>query len=158
NEAVLIVDSVEAMLSLRYPEFEVVVVDDGSTDDTFEILRAAYDLVELPTAPTRHVLVVGEVFGTWVPRDGRAVVVVRKASVGSKGDASNAAINASRYPLVCITDADAVLDEDALLHVAKPFIDDPERVVATGGTVRAANGSVMHRGRVVDARMPTNWL
>jgi cellulose synthase/poly-beta-1,6-N-acetylglucosamine synthase-like glycosyltransferase len=86
------------------------------------------------------------------------VVVVRKESAGSKGDASNAGINASRYPLVCITDADAVLDEEALLRVAKPFTDDPERVVATGGTVRAANGSVMHRGRVIDARMPSNWL
>jgi cellulose synthase/poly-beta-1,6-N-acetylglucosamine synthase-like glycosyltransferase len=85
-------------------------------------------------------------------------VVVRKESVGSKGDASNAGINAARFPIVGVTDADAVLDEESLLRVVKPFVDDPRRTIATGGTVRAVNGSTMHRGRVVEARMPRSWL
>ncbi len=158
NEEPLIVESVEAMLSLRYPRFEVIVVDDGSTDATFDRLEQAFGLVALPLVVPPLVPVEGRVHGTWVPRDGRALVVVRKDSAGSKGDAANAGINAAQHPLVCVTDADAVLDEEALLRVAKPFVDDPERVVATGGTVRAANGSIMHRGRIVDSRMPSSWL
>ena len=158
NEELMIVESVEAMLSLRYPEFEVVVVDDGSTDGTFECLRSAFDLIELPAAAPDDVPVVGLILGMWVPRDGRPVVVVCKESSGSKGDAANAGINAARHPIVGVTDADAVLDEESLLRVVKPFVDDPRRTIATGGTVRAANGSTIHRGRVIDARMPRSWL
>jgi len=54
-------------------------------------------------------------------------------------------------------DADSLLEEESLLRVVKPFIDDP-RVVATGGAIRAANGSTVERGRVVDATMPRSWI
>ena len=93
-----------------------------------------------------------------VPRDGRTpLVLVRKAN-GGKSDALNAGINVARYPLVAMVDADSLLDPDALLVVAKPFADDPLRTVATGGVVRAVNGSRVVAGRVVDVRMPGRWL
>jgi cellulose synthase/poly-beta-1,6-N-acetylglucosamine synthase-like glycosyltransferase len=82
---------------------------------------------------------------------------VRKAN-GGKASANNAGINVARQPLVCMVDADSLLEPDALLTVAKPFTDDPERVVATGGVVRAANGSVVTAGRVTEVRMPRTWL
>jgi cellulose synthase/poly-beta-1,6-N-acetylglucosamine synthase-like glycosyltransferase len=84
--------------------------------------------------------------------------VLRKVATGTKTDALNVGINAARHPLLCMVDADALLDGDALLHVAKPFVDDPWRVVASGGVVRAANGCRVERGRVVEVRMPRGWL
>lgn len=59
---------------------------------------------------------------------------------------------------MCLVDADSLLDEEALLRVAKPFVDDPERTVATGGVIRAANGSTVVHGRLVDPQMPGTWL
>ncbi|HZI96468.1 MAG TPA: glycosyltransferase [Actinomycetales bacterium] len=158
NEEVLIVPSVRAMLALRYPEHEVLIVDDGSTDATFERLAAAFDLVAIPRVVPQDVWTKEGVTSVWVPSDGRTpLVVVRKANSG-RSDAINVGINAAHYPLVAIVDADSILDPDALLVVAKPFSDDPLRVVATGGVVRAVNGCRVVAGRVVDVRMPKELL
>ena len=139
DEGPTIVESVRSLLSLRYPQHEVIVVNDGSTDDTLERLDAEFDLVPvrkalrvlLPTAPIR---------GAYVSRRHRNLWVVDKEN-GGKSDALNAAVNASRYPYVCAIDADAILEEDALLRVARPIIEEPEVVVATGGIVRVWRNS-----------------
>jgi len=158
NERAGIVEAVRAMMSLRYPEYEVVVVDDGSTDGTLDALAVAFDLVEVPWVVPAEVPTRGAVQSVYVSRDGaRNLVVVRKAN-GGKSDALNTGINVARNPLVCMVDADSILDPDALLHVSKPFAEDPERVVATGGVIRAANGCVVRSGRVVEVRMPRRWL
>ncbi len=62
------------------------------------------------------------------------------------------------HPYVCVIDADSLLEEDALLKVAKPILDDPDLVVATGGTIRVANGCRVDHGRVVDIRLPKSGL
>ena len=156
NEEAGIVESVRSLLALRYPEHEVVVVSDGSTDGTIERLREAFDLVpvrkvlrdEIETAPVR---------ATYVSRTRRELSVVDKDN-GGKADALNCGVNAARYPYVCAIDADAMLEEDALLRVAKPMLDDPDRVAATGGIVRIANGCAIDHGRVVSVALPKSRL
>lgn len=158
NEQAGIVEAVRAMLGLRYPEYEVVVVDDGSSDETTERLTAAFDLVEIPRVVPRDVPVRGEIRSVMVARDGTTPIVLVRKDNGGRADALNAGVNVAQYPLVCMVDADSILDPDALLSVSKPFADDPVRVVATGGVIRAINGSSVRAGRVVDVRMPREWL
>ena len=158
NESASIVSSVQAMTSLRYPDLEVVVIDDGSTDDTSAKMIAEFDMVEVPLVAGGSIPTRGEVRGTWVSRRGaHNLALVRKAN-GGKADALNAGINYSRKELVCMVDADSLLDPEALLNVARPFADDPGRVVAAGGVVRVANGSTVNRGRVTNLRMPRRWM
>jgi cellulose synthase/poly-beta-1,6-N-acetylglucosamine synthase-like glycosyltransferase len=158
NEAAGVIDSVRAMLSLRYPEFEVVMIDDGSTDDTFARLREEFDLVEVPRVVPDEVPTRGTVRSVHVPRLRRDPLVVVRKENGGKTDSLNVGLNLARYPLVCMVDADCVLDPYALLWAAKPFADDPLRVVATGGVIRVANGCTVLAGRVVDVQMPGRWL
>ena len=158
NEQAGIVEAVRAALGLRYPVFEVIVVDDGSTDGTFAALRDAFDLAEIPYVVPDRLATRGPVISVHVPRVSSAkVIVVRKVN-GGKTDALNTGINLARNPLVCMVDADSILDPDAMLVVAEPFAADPEHTVATGGVVRIANGCTVTAGRVVRARLPESWL
>jgi cellulose synthase/poly-beta-1,6-N-acetylglucosamine synthase-like glycosyltransferase len=158
NEGAGIVAAVQAMTALRYPRYEIVVVDDGSTDDTFQRLREQFDLVEVPRVVPGEVPYRSQVLSVHVARDNPETLTVVRKTNGGKSDALNVGINLSRHPLVCMVDADSVLDPDALLSVAKPFGDDPLRVAACGGVVRIANGCKVIGGRVVDVRMPRKWL
>lgn len=158
NEESGIVEAVRAMTSMRYPDFEVVVVDDGSRDATVAVMVEAFDMVEVPVVVPDDIPAQGRVLRTYVSRRGSNNVLLVCKENGGKADALNVGINAARKPLVCMVDADSILDPDALLHVSRPFADDPDHVFASGGVVRIANGSTIRRGRVVDVRMPTAWL
>ncbi|MFK4227249.1 glycosyltransferase [Streptomyces sp. NPDC019890] len=158
NEEVGIAEAVRAMLLLRYPVFEVVVVDDGSADGTLDALCEAFDLVEVERVVPDDVPVRGAVVSVHLPRGGPVPLVVARKENGGKADALNAGINLARYPLLCMVDADSILDSEALLSVAKPFCDDPMRVVATGGVVGIANGCTVVAGRVVEPRVPLELL
>ncbi len=156
NEQECIVDSVRSLLALRYPRFQVVVVSDGSTDETIERLKTAFALEsfprvyvpEIPTAPVRRVL---------RSRDEPRLLVAEKAN-GGKADALNCGINLADEELVCAIDADAILDADALLLSCRPFVDHPDEVVATGGIVRIANGCRIEQGRVEEVDLPRSRL
>jgi cellulose synthase/poly-beta-1,6-N-acetylglucosamine synthase-like glycosyltransferase len=158
NEEAGIVTSVKALLSLRYPGHEVVVVDDGSTDATFARLQEAFDLVEIPRDVPSDIPVRAAIHGVHVPRDGRTRLVVVAKENSGRSEALNLGVNVASEPLVAMIDADSVLEPDALLRVAKPFADDPIRVVATGGTIRPVNGCRVVAGRIVDVRAPRTWL
>lgn len=158
NESATIVTSVNAMLSLRYPDFEVIVIDDGSKDDTVAKMIEAFDMVEVPLALSSDVDIRSEVLSTWVSKRGSMNLLLVAKTNGGKADALNVGINAARKELVCMVDADSLLDPEALLHVSRPFADDPDGVVASGGVVRIANGSRVTHGRVTEVEMPRKWL
>ena len=158
DEEAGIVESARAVMSLEYPQLELIVVDDGSMDATFDRLREAFDLVEIPMQIPELVPTLGQIDSVHIARGLSDLTVIRKQSVGKKTDAVNAAINVAKYPLICVVDADAVLDADALIKVTMPFVDDPQRVVATGGAIRPSNGCSAYRGRITEVRMPKKWL
>ena len=156
NEATGIVESVRSLLALRYPLHEVVVVNDGSTDDTLDRLHDAFDLAPVHRA-LREAIATRPVRGSYVSRRHANLWVIDKEN-GGKADALNTGINAAVHDYVCAIDADALIERDALLQVAAPFLDDPQLVVATGGIVRIANGCTVDHGRVVDVRLPRSRL
>jgi cellulose synthase/poly-beta-1,6-N-acetylglucosamine synthase-like glycosyltransferase len=157
NEEACIVDSVDALRLLEYSELEIIVVDDGSTDATLERLSEAYDLVHSRT-PLRLQLPSKPAHAVYVSRRLPNLVVICKENGGCKADAINAGVNAARYPLVCITDADAILEKDALVRAVRPFIERPRETIAVGGTVRIVNGCAVSVGRVTRIGAPRNLL
>ena len=155
NEAATIRTSVLSLLQLQYPDYEVVVINDGSKDETLEVLRDAFDLKTHPE-PLRLGVPHQEVLGIYRSRRHTNLRVIDKRN-GGKADALNAGINAARHGLFCAVDADSILQRDSLLRVVQPFLED-ERTVAAGGTVRIANGSRVQGGFLLEAGIPTNLL
>jgi cellulose synthase/poly-beta-1,6-N-acetylglucosamine synthase-like glycosyltransferase len=156
NEEAGIVSSVRSLLDLRYPRHEVIVINDGSTDGMLERLREAFDLVPVRQA-VRTTIATKRVKAAYVSRRHHNLCVLDKEN-GGKSDGLNAGINAAAYPYFCAIDADAVLEQDALLRIVQPMIDRPGVAVASGGIVRIANGCTIEAGRVVDYRLPPNRL
>lgn len=156
NEELTIAESVRSLLALQYPSFEVVVVNDGSRDGTLRALIETFELTPLQRSYER-VAPSAEIRGVYGAANQPRLVVVDKAN-GGKADALNAALNLARSPIVCSMDADSLLEPDALLRAARPFLEDPERVVAVGGTIRIANGCDIRFGRIERVGPPRNLL
>jgi len=155
NEGLTIVASVRALLALDYEAREIVVVNDGSSDDTLSVLQQTFHLVAAPVAfeqPLKTAAVRGVFRSVTEP----ALIVIDKDSGGCKADASNAGINAACGELVLIIDADTMLEPDALSRAVLPFLEDAT-TVAVGGYVAIANGSRIEGGCVADVRMPRSW-
>lgn len=155
NEAVVVVESVRSMLGLSYASLEIVVVNDGSTDSTLTKLIHAFSLRksevrpsgELPTRTVRDLYV-----SAVEPR----LVVIDKEN-GGKADAQNAGINFCQTPYFLVTDADSLLEPEALTHALRAILEDPEHIVAVGGIVRGVNGSIVDGGRVRRPYLQTNF-
>lgn len=150
-----IVASVRAQLSLSYPQHEVVLINDGSTDGTFAGLRRAFDLYEVPPAIPRRIRT-RPVRGYYRSRTAAGLLVIDKEN-GGKSDALNAGLGAARYPLVLAVDADTMVEPDALLRLARTFLSG-RAIAGAGGTIRVANGCRVEDGRVTEARFPRRFL
>jgi cellulose synthase/poly-beta-1,6-N-acetylglucosamine synthase-like glycosyltransferase len=155
NEEATIVASVQSMLQLSYPLFELIVVNDGSKDETLKVLKETFGLLPFPEA-YRERLKTKVVRGIYQSTRHPNLRVIDKEN-GGKADALNAAINASRYPLFCSVDADSILQRNSLQRITYPFMED-QRVVAVGGTVRVANGCTVTDGFLKEIGLPGNLL
>lgn len=156
NEEATIVESLRATLTLRYPEYEIIVVNDGSKDGTMARLIEAFDLQPVHRAtPGRTAY--QPIRGIYACHALPNLLVVDKQN-GGKSDALNAAMDLASHPYVCAVDADSLLDSDALLKAVRPFIDAPDDTVAVGGTIRVVNGCLVKSGQVMEVHPPKHWL
>ncbi|GGI06188.1 glycosyltransferase family 2 protein [Egicoccus halophilus] len=157
NESVTIVDAVEGMLTLEYPDLEVVVVNDGSPDDTLPRLVDAFELVPDPYAPSASgVLPTRPVRTVYRSRTHSNLVVVDKDN-GGKADALNAGIGVASGDLFVALDADTIVAPDALLRMARAFLETSGNV-AVGGTIQPINGDEVRDGRVVNKAVDRRWF
>jgi cellulose synthase/poly-beta-1,6-N-acetylglucosamine synthase-like glycosyltransferase len=155
NEEATIASSVHSLLQLSYPEYEIIVINDGSKDATLDVLVKEFSLQPIPEAyriqiPTQPVKTI------YRSTRYHNLRVVDKEN-GGKADALNAGINCARYPLFCGMDADSILPRDSLLRIVRPFQEDPD-TVAVGGIVRIVNGCEVHDGHLINTALPRNWL
>lgn len=156
NEEDTIIESVHSLLALEYPNFEVVVVNDGSTDKTLELLITNFKLKKTSRV-IRKIIDTAPIKGVYISQSYPKLVVVDKVN-GQKADALNAGLNVAQYPLFCAIDSDSLLDKFALLKIVQPFLEEPFKMVAAGGIIRLSNGCQIKYGQVKKVGFPRNLL
>jgi cellulose synthase/poly-beta-1,6-N-acetylglucosamine synthase-like glycosyltransferase/phosphoglycerol transferase MdoB-like AlkP superfamily enzyme len=159
NEAANIVENVRSMLSIHYNTLELIIVNDGSKDDSLQKLIEAYDLYkanifineQIPTQKVKGIYKSNNpVF--------KKLLVVDKEN-GGKADALNVGINVSSYEYFVCVDVDCILEQDALLKMIKPFLEETKvRVIASGGVIRIANDCKIENGKLIEVRLPKKFL
>jgi len=156
NEEVTVADTVRSLLNLDYQLYEIVVVNDGSSDGTAQALIEAFDMKEIGRPIRRRIACqdvesIYESFGQKIP-----LTLINKKN-GGKADALNMGINASNYPYFICMDADSMLQYDSLREIVRPVMEN-EHVVAVGGAIRPANGAIIDKGYVKKYQLPKNIL
>ncbi len=156
NEEVTIEATIRSLLALEYKLYEIIVVDDGSSDDTSRVVRETFHLKQVNRPIQRRVQcqpaeAIFESRAYKVP-----ITLIRKKN-GGKADALNMGVNASQYPYFLCMDADSVLQKDSLEKIVRPVLED-DKVIAVGGSVRPCNGAEIRDGEVIRYRMPNHIL
>lgn len=158
NEALTIVDSLRSLLTLHYNHVEVIIVNDGSTDNTMELLMQTYELEKVDFALEGRLATkpVKGIFKAKNPAYHKLIVVDKEN--GGKADALNVGIKVSSNKLIACIDVDCILEQDSLLKLVKPFMEEKKKVIATGGVIRIANSCLVEDGRLMSVRIPDKFI
>lgn len=155
NEEKTIIDNIKSLLDLNYPEYEVIVVNDGSKDTTKEKIIQEFELKRI-AQPIKVSIETKEIINIYRNSKYENLILVDKLN-GGKADAINAGINISKYPIFACIDADSILERDSLIKLAMEFMEKPE-TVAVGGIVRIANGAVIKNGKLEKMSLPKSMI
>lgn len=157
NEEETICDCVESLSYVDYPEYEIIVIDDGSNDDTSNKLINKFELKKVPRPIRRLVKCKNEqfIYEGYI-KDGIKLTLVKKEN-GGKADALNMGINVSKYPLFISLDADSILQRDSISNIVMPFMED-DTTIAVGGSIKVANQVVLDKGKVIKVMPPKKTL
>ncbi len=156
NEEITVVETVKSLLELDYRAYEIIVVDDGSRDETAQKLIDAFSMHRVSRPIRRQIVCQPEEF-IFETRDTRVPLTVIRKKNGGKADALNMGINAASYPYFICMDADSVLQYDSLKNISQPILEKPN-VVAVGGLIRLSNDVELENCRVKKYRLPKNIL
>ncbi|MBQ9195282.1 MAG: glycosyltransferase family 2 protein [Bacteroidales bacterium] len=161
NEEKTVITNVQSLLSLDYPDFEVVIVNDGSKDKTLELLIENFDLVKVPYAYVEKIKT-KPFRGLYKTKSDnpafKRLTVVDKVNGGTKADASNAGVNVVSNKFFVCTDVDCVLDKYALYRIIWPTMSSTRRVIAVSATRRMSTGSIVEDGKMVQTHPPHSLI
>ncbi|APG61341.1 transmembrane family-2 glycosyl transferase [Christiangramia salexigens] len=157
NEGLTIIENVKSLLSIQYPYFELILVNDGSKDNSLELLIDKFDLVKqdatfitqpIPTASVKHIY--------RSTKNKYTHLTVIDKNNGGKADAMNAGVNFANTELVIFTDVDCIIEQDAILKMVRPYLEENDKeIIGCGGGIGIANDSIIKNGNLAELRLPS---
>lgn len=155
NEEVTIVDSINSLLNLNYPSYEIIMINDGSKDQTVAKVISHFNLKKV-SKPYRKLIPTNEALDIYEGNGKIKIILVDKVN-GGKSDALNMGINVCSFPTFLCIDADSMLQSDALQKIVEPFLED-DQMVAVGGDVKISNNLVIDNGEILSIEKPEKLI
>ena len=158
NEEANLVENIRSLLTLNYPSFEILIINDGSNDNSLQKMIDVFQLEKEELIHYQHIpsKQVRGIYRSKV-KAYKNLRIIDKEN-GGKADALNAGINCCNHDLICCIDVDCILERNALLKLIRPFLNNTKRVIASGGTIRVANNCVIEDGRILEVRLPDTFI
>lgn len=157
NEELVICQGILSLAKLNYQKFEIIVINDGSSDGTLTKVINEFKLIPMVYYVDGVALVTKSINGVYQGIiNGVSLTLINKEN-GGKADSLNAGINLAKYPLFVAMDADCVVEKDALIYLIQPFLMD-KRVIAVGGDIKISNNLVVSDGQVQKVYPPKGFL
>lgn len=155
NEETTVIDCIKSILNLDYREFEIVVINDGSTDNTEKVIIEEFNLTKV-ARPIRRLVDCKTELSIYEGGNNIKITLINKEN-GGKADSLNMGVNAAKYPFVACIDADSVLKKDSLMEIVTPFIEN-DKTIAAGGNIKVSNQVVIEDGEVKEVGDPKKWI
>ncbi len=146
NEESIIKTTIMGIDGLNYKNYQYILINDGSTDNSFEVIDEMLDLEIHKIKPNNGDLVFSTLKGIYRSKKDPRILVIDKFN-GGKADSLNAGITYADSDLVITLDADSILDEKAL-HVINRAFENPN-LIAAGGTVNVLQGRRLRKGMLI---------
>ncbi|MFI2742784.1 glycosyltransferase [Zhouia sp. PK063] len=158
NEGLNIVENVRSLVTINYPSVEIIIINDGSSDHTLDFLITEYELEKVNTM-YYDAIKTKKIRGIYKSRNKayKHLTVIDKVN-GGKSDALNAGINVCTHKLICCIDVDCILEDNAMIKLVKPFLNNQRKVIASGGVIRVANSCVIEDGKIVEVKLPEKFI
>jgi len=157
NEGNTIRENVMALLALHYPDLKIIVVNDGSSDNTAEKMISEFNMTETYLVRDTETISHKPIRKIYRSHIYPSLLFIDKEN-GKKADAINVGLTCVRTPLFCVIDADSLLEPTALLKAVRPFTETSDNVIAVGGTVGIVNGCTIKNGQVTDYKLPKSFI
>lgn len=155
NEEEWIIDSLKSLIRLNYPEFEIIVVNDGSTDRTLSKLNELLDFRPVDTMYIKHYKD-GKLREILKSRTYPNITVIDKEPGKKKAGAANAGLNMAKYNYICVVDSDTILERNALLKVMAQIDKEPAKIIGAGSYFGLVNGFKIKDGMIMEHSLSCN--
>lgn len=160
NEGMTIVTNVRSLLSIQYPFYELIISNDGSEDNSLELLIETFELEAIPFyegAKEINTSLVQDIYKSTNPKYSNLTLIDKEN--GGRSDAINCGIAYAKSKLILCTDADCIIEQDALLKMVRPYLEAlDEEVIACGGAIGIANDSIIKNGTIKEIKLPKKLL
>lgn len=156
NESAVIENTIKSLMSIEYSKYEIIVINDGSTDNSLQEIIDKFQMVEIKTIWNNNIKT-AKVKRIYISKIYEGLILVDKEN-GGKADSLNAGVNISNFPLVVSIDADTIIENKSLLKVVKPFVDNFDKTAVAGGTIMIINGSIINDGYIEKVSLPKDVL